>query len=238
MMLGTRFYFISRFITLAFTTRKAALRGYYDTEYWVDSSIEVMRLIELCGGRFHIAGLDHVRHTKGPVVFVSNHMSTLENMVFPGIIQPLKEVTFVVKDPLVKHWVFGPVMRSRHPIVVSRSNPREDLGIVMERGQELLSKGNSVIIFPQSTRRVAFIPAEFNSIGPKLASKAGVPLIPIAIKTDFWEHGRYTKYLGSLSRRKPIHIKFGEPLMVKGNGKAEHEMVLTFIASNLEKWNP
>lgn len=36
-----------------------------------------------------------------PVVFVSNHMSTLETFVFPCIIAPVMKVTFVVKDSLV-----------------------------------------------------------------------------------------------------------------------------------------
>jgi 1-acyl-sn-glycerol-3-phosphate acyltransferase len=236
LFLGTRFYFMGRFTGMAFSTKRAALEGRYDTRYWVSSSLEVVRLIESCGGRFHITGLDNIRQTPGPVVFLSNHMSTLENMVFPGIIQPLKSITFVVKRELVNHWIFGPVMRSREPIALSRSNPRADFALLMEQGLELLSRGQSMVIFPQSTRRVDFIPEEFNTIGIKLAARAGVPVIPVAIKTDFWEHGRFTKYLGSIHRRRPVYIKFGEPIPVKGNGKEEHQKVLDFIAGNLEKW--
>jgi len=163
-------------------------------------------------------------------------MSTLENMVFPGIIQPLKSITFVVKRELVDHWIFGPVMRSREPIALGRSNPREDLALLMEKGQELLAKGQSVIIFPQSTRRVDFVPSDFNSIGTKLAARAGVPVIPIAIKTDFWEHGKLTKYLGSIHRDRPIFIKFGKPVSISGNGKEEHQKILDFIGENLGEW--
>lgn len=236
LFLGTRLFFMGSFVGMAFSTRRAALKGRYDTQYWVDSSLEVAGLIERCGGRIHITGLDHIRQVKGPVVFLSNHMSTLENMVFPGIIQPLKSITFVVKHELIKHWIFGPVMRSREPIALDRSNPRDDLRIVLEKGQELLSKGQSVIIFPQSTRRIDFNPAEFNTIGTKLAARAGVPVIPIAIKTDFWEHGKLTKYLGTIHRDRPVYIKFGKPMSVKGNGKEEHQQILDFIGSNLQNW--
>ncbi len=236
LFLGTRFYFMGKFVMLAFSTKRAALQGRYDTQYWVDSSLDVVRLIESCGGRLHITGLDHIRQASGPVVFLSNHMSTLENMVFPGIIQPLKNITFVVKNELLKHWIFGPVMRSREPIALDRSNPRDDLRIVLEKGQELLSKGQSIIIFPQSTRRVDFNPAEFNTIGTKLAARAGVPVIPIAIKTDFWEHGKLSKYLGAIHRDRHVFIKFGKPIPVRGNGKEEHQQILDFIGSNLRMW--
>jgi len=234
--MNSRIYFMTRYIAYCFSTRRAAIRGLYDTSNWVSSSQDVFRLIEGCGGRFRISGLENIRNTPGPAVFISNHMSTLETMVFPGIIQPLKDVTFIVKDALVRHWVFGAVMRSRNPIVLSRSNPREDFRIVMEQGLERISRGISVIIFPQHTRRTEFIPAEFNSLGIKVAGHAGVPVIPVAIKTDFWGHGRYLNYLGPIRRHKPVFISFGKSFMVTGSGKDEHQMVINWIQSNLDRW--
>lgn len=234
--LNTRIYFMSRYVSLCFSTRNAARKGRYDTAYWISSSHDVFRLIEGCGGRFRITGLEDIRKSRGPVVFISNHMSTLETMIFPGIIQPLKDVTFIVKDTLVNHWAFGDVMRSRNPIVLSRSNPREDFKIVMEQGLDRISSGISVIIFPQHTRRTEFVPEEFNSLGIKLAARAGIPVIPVAIKTDFWGTGRYTKYLGPIHRRRPIHIAFGEPFPVTGTGKTEHQDVIDYIQSHLERW--
>ncbi len=235
--LNTRLYFMGRYIGIIFSTRRAAIKGLYDTQAWVDSSLFIFHLIEECGGRFHITGLDNIRNTEGPVIFLSNHMSTLETMVFPGIIQPLKEVTFVVKDALVKHFAFRDVMLSRNPIVLSRENPREDFRIVMEKGPEYLNSGKSIIIFPQSTRRITFNPAEFNSLGTKLALKTGARIIPVAIKTDFWGNGRYTGYLGPINRKKPVHMAFGEPIKVTGNGKNEHQNIIDFISDHLKTWN-
>lgn len=236
LVLNTRLYFIGNFITIVLKSRSLALRGRYDKEAWAFSSYDVFKLIEDCGGRFHITGLENLEKCKGPVVFVSNHMSTLETMVFPCIIAPLMNVTFIVKDSLVKHPFFGPIMRSRDPIVVSRSNSREDLLTVMNRGQVLLAEKTSVIVFPQSTRTVEFFPMEFNSLGVKLANKADVQVVPIAIKTDFWENGKYLSDLGPIDRSKPIHIAFGEPLTINGTGKEQHNQIIDFIVSHLEKW--
>ena len=234
---NTRLYFMYRYAAVILSTRKAAKKGRYDTKAWVDSSLEIFHNIEGCGGRFHITGLNHIRNSEGPVIFQSNHMSTLETMVFPGVIQPLKNITFIVKDTLVKHMAFGAVMRSRNPIVLSRENPREDFRIVMEQGPEYLKKGISIVIFPQSTRRVQFIPSEFNSLGTKLAAKTGVKVIPVAIKTDFWGNGRYTGYLGPIDRKKPVYIAFGEPIPVSGTGKPEHQHIINFISEHLKQWN-
>lgn len=234
--LNSRIYFQTRFVGIVFATRGEARRGLYDTARWVSSSHEIFDLIESCGGKFRITGLDHIKNCPGPVIFLSNHMSTLETMIFPGIIQPLKNTTFVVKDALVRHFAFSDVMRSRNPIVLSRNHPREDFGIMMEQGLDRLSRGISVIIFPQSTRRTEFIPSEFNSIGVKLALRAGVPVIPVAITTDFWANGRYTKYLGRIRRKRPIRMAFGAPLNVGSQGKTEQKQVVDYIQSHLQKW--
>jgi 1-acyl-sn-glycerol-3-phosphate acyltransferase len=233
---NSRFVFTALFLKTVFQSRAMAQGGRYHTQEWVDTSHDIFTSVERCGGRIHITGLDHIRNSSGPVLFLSNHMSTLETMIFPGIIQPLKNITFVVKNELVNHWAFKDVMRSRNPIVLSRSNPREDFKIVMEEGLEKLNKNISIVIFPQSTRRVEFRPSEFNSLGTKLAAKAGVQVIPVAIKTDFWGFGKSSKYLGPINRNKPVHIAFGEPMHISGSGKEEHYQITDFIAANINSW--
>ena len=233
---GTRFGFYWRFLGVVIRSRKKAQRNQYGYDAWASSSQEVFRNIEGCGGKFHISGMENLQKCKGPVVFISNHMGTLETMIFPGLIAPVMKVTFVVKDSLVTHPIFGPIMRSRNPIVVSRSNSREDLQKVITEGQQLLADGISLVIFPQSTRTLDFDPAHFNSLGTKLASKAGVQVVPVAIKTDYWGNGKWIKDLGPINRKKPIFIKFGEPMDVTGNGREQHLEIIRFIQTWLEQW--
>ena len=236
MALNTRFYFMIRYISIILRARKVALEGNYDKETWASTSNDIFRLIEECGGRFHITGLDNLHNCKGPVVFVSNHMSTLETMIFPVIIAPLMDVTFIVKKSLVEHRLFGPIMKARKPIIVGRTNSRDDFKKVMTEGTELLTKGISIVVFPQSTRKDEFISSEFNSLGVKLAKKANVKLIPVAVKTDFWGHGKYLKDLGPICRNKPIYMDFGKPMEISGSGKVEHEKIIEFISSSLTYW--
>jgi 1-acyl-sn-glycerol-3-phosphate acyltransferase len=234
---NNRLYFILKYASVVLRTRKEAIRKVYDTKAWTDSSIEILRFIEKAGGIFHITGMENITKPAGSVLFISNHMSTLETMVLPSIIGPHKELTFVVKESLVMHPLFGDVMRSRNPIVVGRTDPRKDLEAVMNGGVELLKNGVSIVIFPQSTRSVEFRPEEFNSLGVKLAKKADVDIVPIALKTDFWGNGKLIKELGTIDRHKHIHIKFGEPMRVTGNGKEENQKIIDFIQSWLKEWS-
>lgn len=236
-LLNNRLYFTWKYACVVLRTRKEAINKMYDIRAWADSSFEIFRFIEKTGGKFHITGMENIDKSSGPVLFISNHMSTLETMILPSIIAPHREVTFVVKESLVKHPLFGDVMRSRNPIVVGRTDPRKDFEAVMNGGVELLSNGSSIIIFPQSTRSLEFKPEEFNSMGVKLAKKAGVEVVPIAIKTDFWGNGKLIKELGPLNNKKTIHIKFGEPFPVTGNGKEENQRIVEFIQSALKEWN-
>jgi len=154
----------------------------------------------------------------------------------PSIIAPLMEMTFVIKESLMKAPIFGTVFASQNPIVVARENPREDLQRVMTAGVALLEQGISVTIFPQSTRTRKFIPEEFNTLGVKLAKRGNVPVVPIALKTDFWENGKVLRDLGPIYRDRTIHFAFGKPIEVEGNGREAHRQSIEFISEWLKKW--
>ncbi|HYQ48117.1 MAG TPA: lysophospholipid acyltransferase family protein [Thermodesulfovibrionales bacterium] len=215
---------------------RKAVKGMYPAEVWAESSYDIVRALENIGTRISVTGMDNLRKFGGPAVFIANHMSTLETFVLPCIIQPIKPVTFVVKQSLVDMPVFGPVMRSREPILVGRSNPREDLKAVLEGGTTRLQAGQSVIIFPQSTRSTTFKPEEFNTLGIKLALKAKVPVVPIALKTDAWGIGRIAKDFGAIDPGKRVHFAIGEPMTIQNRGTEEHQEIITFIRGKLEQW--
>ena len=221
--------------TALWLNRKAA-KGQCDDLTWSYGSYWVREEAERVGMRFFIEGLDIINNLDGPVVFVGNHMSTMETFILPSVIRPRRPVTFVVKRSLTTMPGFGPIMRSRDPVVVDRVNPREDLKAILEQGTERLAKGISIIVFPQSTRR-RYIEAEhFNTIGVKLARRAGVPVVPLALKTDAWGSGRLVKEMGPLTVNHDVLFRFFPPLTIKGNGHAEHKAILETISHTLRYW--
>lgn len=237
LLLNSRFFFFYRMIRLiANSNRVIREKGCYSIEDWSESSYYAFRSVEECGGKIHVRGLSNIDKVSSPVVFVGNHMSTLETFLLPGLICPRKPSSFVVKKELVESFYFGPIMRGTLPIVVGRHNPMDDLRVILGEGVEKLKSGRSIIVFPQHTRSVQFKPDEFNSVGVKLAKKAEVMVIPIAVKTDFWGNGKVVKDFGKVSRDKDVYIEFGEPLTANGNGKDTHNKIVEFIKSRLTKW--
>jgi 1-acyl-sn-glycerol-3-phosphate acyltransferase len=221
---------------IVFSGSRLAKRGRYGDAEWDANSIDSLRAFERVGGVLEITGTDNFRALDGPCVFIGNHMSTLETMVLPCMIVPFKKVTFVVKQSLVEYPVFKHIMRARDPITVGRTNPREDLKAVLEGGEERLKKGVSLVIFPQTTRTPVFDPAEFNTIGVKLAKRAGVPVVPVALLTDAWGNGKHFKDFGRIDPSKKVYFAFGEPLKITGRGDEEHQRIIEFITGKLKDW--
>ena len=211
-------------------------KGAYTRDRWIQSSLNTVKALESVGGRFELQNLAIPRELESACVFVSNHMSILETFVLPCLIQPYRDVTFVVKESLLSFPFFKHVMRSRNPVVVGRANPRQDLRTVLEEGQNRLKANISVIIFPQTTRSINFDPQQFNSLGVKLAKRGKVPVIPVALKTDAWGNGRKFKDLGKIRPAKSVHITFGDPLLVQGSGKEEYKFIVDFIVKKLDSY--
>ncbi|MBI5141150.1 MAG: 1-acyl-sn-glycerol-3-phosphate acyltransferase [Nitrospirae bacterium] len=236
MFLSHPFTFYPQVACVIFRASIMARLGRYGHKEWLSSSSAVLRACGNVGMQCEITGLDNLRALDGPVVFVGNHMSTLETFVLPVLIGQFMPFTFVVKNSLLTYPVFGAVMRSRDPVVVGRKKPREDLMTVMEEGAKRLASGISMVIFPQSTRSIAFNPSEFNSLGVKLAARAGVPVVPVALKTDAWGNGKLLRDFGPVDPASPVRIAFGQAMSVQGRGTEEHAEIMKFISSHLREW--
>lgn len=224
-------------ILIVWKASRKAKKGCYPDEEWAKSSDDIITALESVGASLLIHGLDRVRKIDGPCVVIGNHMSTLETFAIPSLLLPAKPHTFVVKEALLNYPIFKYVMKSRNPIAVTRSNPREDFKIVMEEGKKRLENGLSVVVFPQTTRTPAFDPSQFNTIGIKLAKRAGVPVVPLAIKSDAWGNGPACfKDFGRIDPSRKIHFEFGEAMKIRGNGQEENDRIITFILDRLTAW--
>jgi len=229
--------FYSRlFLSIVLRASLLAKRGAYHGKEWAASSGEVVSSLERVGVRFEVTGLDHFRRLTGPCVCIANHMSMLETITLPYFMQPIHPITFVIKESLLHYPMFKYVMRSCHPVAVSRSNPRQDLKTVLEEGGQRLAAGLSVIIFPQTTRSRFFDPEQMSSIGVKLAKSAAVPVLPLALKTDAMANGAIIKELGKIHPERTAHFAFAPPLAISGNGRDEHRAINAFILEKLDSW--
>ena len=228
--------FYIRLLWIVVKASRIARKGQYDSAQWIGDSHDVLKALEDAGVRLDISGVDNVLRHDGPVIIVANHMSMMETLLLPVVIQPVKPVTFVVKEALLSYPVFKYVMQSRNPIAVTRTNPRQDLKTVMSEGVARVEGDISVIVFPQTTRSHTFDAKQMSSIGVKLAKKAGVPIVPLALKTDCWQNGKKFKDFGRLDVSRKAYFEFGEPIVVTTKGSEEQAKINEFITNKLQEW--
>lgn len=228
--------FYSRFLWTVFKAAAKTSHNRYDRAALCRSSLDVLRDLESIGVCFEIDGTGYLQRLETPCVIVANHMSVLETAILPVIIQPIKDMTFIVKEGLMRYPVFKHVLATLDPIVVGRINPRQDLRTVMQEGIDRLNRGMSVVVFPQTTRSNSFDARRFNSLGVKLAQRAKVPAVPLALTTDAWGNGRIIKDFGKIDTSKTVRFSFGRPIMIQGRGGETHQALIQFIKGKLSQW--
>ena len=228
--------FYPKFLRIVWKAGVFAKRSHYGYREWTQSSVDVMRALESVGVRFEITGIERIQKLRTPFLTVGNHMSTLETAVLPSVIQPIHNVTFVVKQSLLEYPVFKYVMRSRDPVAVSQSNAREDLKTMLVEGSARLNRGVSLVVFPEGRRTPVFDPARFNTIGVKIAQRTGAPIVPLALDTGAWGIGKWISDFGKIDPSRLVRFAFGEPMTVHGRGAEEHQACIDFIQTNLREW--
>jgi 1-acyl-sn-glycerol-3-phosphate acyltransferase len=233
---GATLCFNLRLLGLVYRSQRLARQGRYDARAWAEASVWTVGSVEAVGGRVEISGLESRAGHSGPVVYAANHMSLLDTFVLPCVAMAFGDVTFVVKESLLRYPWFGRVVRAGQPIAVTRTDPRRDLQTLMERGAEAVDAGRSVVVFPQATRTAWFAPDRFGSAAARLAARLDVPLVPAALKTDFLTNGRWVKDLGRVHPERVLSLQFGELLAPSGRGRENHELATAFIAETLRGW--
>jgi 1-acyl-sn-glycerol-3-phosphate acyltransferase len=117
---------------------------------------------------------------KGPAIFVSNHLSYYDFLVFGSLLNHYS--VFVASKKVGESFLVGWFTKLSHVVYVDQERP----GFTFFRDIiRHLEKGRSVIIYPEGTRSRTgkmFKPKEGFV---KLAIKANVPIIPVAMKGTY-----------------------------------------------------
>lgn len=159
-------------------------------------------------------GTEHIPRSGGAVV-ACNHNSYLDFVMagYPGERQK-RYTRFMAKREVFDHPVGGPLMRSFKHISVDRSSGAASLRAAANAAQA----GELVGIYPEATISRSFLIKELKTGAARIASMAGVPLIPVV---HFGAHRIQTKdHKRDLSRHKTIMIKTGEPMYPTGEDPA------------------
>ena len=215
--------------------------GRLTTDRWAHYCFRTVQNAEKIGMRVHLEGWKQRQDYSGPVVYVCNHLSGTETILLPPILLSYGPFNVVTKASLA-HLPFLENAAAHMGIVpIGRKSPREDLMKLLTVGCERIAQGNSFLIFPQGTRSPVFDQKHFSSIGAKLAERAGVPIVPIAVDT----RSQLPRTKGLL---KKVFHDFGPvdptydircacgPIIQAAKAREMHEKSYEWIATKLEEW--
>lgn len=169
---------------------------------------------------------------KGPVVYVSNHQGYGDIPVFCAILDTI-QFGFVARNDLEKVPLYGNWIKRIRSVMIQRDDARASLRAI-EEGIGLIEKGFSLLIFPEGTRSKGAAMREFKKGSLRLATKPGVPVIPLTINGT-WHLFEET---GAAKKGVRVNVVIHPPIETAHMGKAEaaalSESVEALIRQTLE----
>jgi 1-acyl-sn-glycerol-3-phosphate acyltransferase len=165
-------------------------------------------LLDVCGIRLHVSGLEHVR-SLGSCIYVANHLSFVDVWVLlvalPGSLR------FVAKRELFRIPVFGTALRTSGQIRLDRQNRRAAVDAFAEAGQ-LLRQGHSAVVFPEGTRSLDGSLQPLKKGAFVLAIATQHPVVPVVVRGTF----RILPKGGIVPRAGRVEVRIGAPIPTEG----------------------
>lgn len=208
---------------------------------WAEYCFSTVTIAERFGMRVSVEGFaSRLAHT-GPVMYLANHMSTYETIALPPILLAFGSFSFVAKQSLAHLPALERAADQMGMIGIGRQNPKADLLKLYDVGLKRIARGDSFLVFPQGSRQEEFCESHFSSIGAKLAEKAGIPIVPIAVDTrcqptrQSGVFKRIFKDFGPVDTSRDIRIAAG-PVIPCGNARDMHKASFDWIEGKLKEW--
>ena len=163
-----------------------------------------------------------------PYVFMANHASTID--IWALFLAIPRRVRMIAKKQLARIPILGWVMWAGRFIFIDRQNGVAARRSIDEACQRI-HNGESVLIFPEGTRTRDGDLGVFKKGGFHLATKAGVPIVPVALRGT-----RELMPRGSLLLRSgTITVVLGEPIPTQGLSDEDRTTLSERVRSVVEK---
>lgn len=215
--------------------------GKLTTDKWAHFCFSSITGMERLGVPVRFEGWENRVRTSGPVVYLCNHLSTIETIMLPPVLLTYGPFNIVAKESLSRLPLLRNAAAHMGMVPITRRSPREDLVNLLKVGEERIRAGNSFLIFPQGTRQAEFSRTRFSSIGAKLAERAQCPIVPIVVDTRCQttrERGmlaRIFKDFGPVDTSYDLRCACG-PAIPAGKARDMHAAAFDWMAGKLESW--
>ena len=190
----TILYALSCFVVnpfLSISARYNYVRG------WSFGVIKALQWI--CGVHYKIIGMENMTSMLNePVILMSKHQSAWETIAYISLFP--KQLCYVFKKELLMIPFFGWAMAMLRMIHIDRSQRDKASIAVAKQGNQRLSEGCWIIIYPEGTRAAVGQQIPYRKGGARLAVDTGANVIPIAHNAGTcWPKNSFLKYPGSIT---------------------------------------
>jgi 1-acyl-sn-glycerol-3-phosphate acyltransferase len=194
-------------------------------------SLWVEWLLRTNGIRLRVDGMENLKKDQS-YILVSNHASILD---IPALISAAPfPVRFLAKKSLLWFPIFGWVLHFSGHILIDRQSAQSALRS-LKKAPSLLTKGISIIVFPEGTRSPDGEVKEFKRGAFLLARYSKFPVVPISISGTYDMLPRY----GWRFWPGTIYIRMSKPIPTQGLSHKELDdlmrRVRETILENLKK---
>jgi 1-acyl-sn-glycerol-3-phosphate acyltransferase len=204
------FFAVSFVLTLvASVTRIVAPNRILDVAMlWARLLVVMVRVI--CGIRLEVSGREHI--PRGAALIASRHQSAFDTFVWLTL---LPRCCYVFKDELLRIPLFGPLISAAGMIAVDRDGGGGAIRALLRQADRAVREQRQIVIFPEGTRSEPGSPGVLQSGIAALASRTGLPVIPVSTDSGlFWGRRAFRKRPGT------IRIVIGSPIPVQTDRKA------------------
>lgn len=172
--------------------------------------------------RMTIEGREHLPST-GAYVLAPVHRSYVDTPIVACVTR--RRVRFMGKDTMWKYGLVGRLLSALGAFPVSRGTADRE---ALKRCVAVLDGGEPLVLFPEGERKDGPIVMPLFDGAAFIASKAGVPIIPVGIGGSARVMPRGAKFV--FPRR--VHIAIGAPISVELNerGRASRNAVTQVTA--------
>ncbi len=175
-----------------------AMRAY--ARFWMRGTQAMLRGV--VGLDYEVRGLE--RLPPEPVVIAAKHQSAWETLFF-HLVRP--QLVIALKEELTRIPIFGWYLTIAGNIRIDRGGAGRALRSLLEGAERAVTRGESVLIFPEGTRMPVGAPPAYKSGVAALYRALGVPCVPVALNSGlFWGRRSFLKRPGR------ILVEFLEPI--------------------------
>ena len=160
------------------------------------------RLVNRVYWRVEVEGASQVP-AHGPVILAPVHRSFMDFFVVSEVTR--RKIFYMAKDDLWRSRPLGSFLDSVGAFPVNRSGTDR---LALERAQDVLERGEVLIVFPEGTRRAGDVVEDLHEGAAFLSARTGAPIVPIGVGGTAEAMPKGSKFV----RPVKVHVVVGTPI--------------------------